>query len=147
MAEIEELELRHDLQRLGLAVELDDEVPRVEEDIGAEVDGAAGERARVRQRVDDREPRLVGVGDRAAGRELDDQIGGLAYGGHGVGEASRIQARPCVRIPDMDVDEGRAGGLAGHRRGDEPVESHRQGGSVGRGGFGPGRSHRDQGRV
>ena len=50
VAEVEQLELGHDLALLGLLVELDHERPGVEEDVVAEVRRAAGERARVGRR-------------------------------------------------------------------------------------------------
>ena len=75
VAEVEQLELRDDLGGLGALVELDHERPRVLEDVVAEVDRAAGQRARVRLGVEDPQPVLQGVGDRSAGAQLDDQGG------------------------------------------------------------------------
>ena len=84
VAEVEELELRDDLAGLGAPVELDHERPRVEEDVVAEVDRAAGQRAGVRLGVEDGQPALERVVDAAAGGQLDDQAGRLAQRRDGV---------------------------------------------------------------
>ena len=59
VAEVEQLELRDHLGGLGALVELGHERPGVLEDVVAEVDGAAGQRAGVRLGVEDPQPVLA----------------------------------------------------------------------------------------
>ena len=79
VAQVEQLELRHDLALAHREVQPLDELPRVHEDVGAEVDRAAGEAGAVRVGVEHAEPGVVRVGDRAAGGDLYDEVGGLAH--------------------------------------------------------------------
>ena len=112
MAEVEELELRHDLALLAELVEIGDERPRVAEHVVAEVGGAHRQAARVGGRVEHLQPGVERVVDRAAGGELDDQVGPLAQGRDGVGEALGLEGRAVVVVADVDVDHRGAGRLA-----------------------------------
>ena len=97
--EVEQLELGDDLALLGLAVELDHERPRVEEDVVAEVRRAAGQRAGVRLGVEHGEPLLQRVVHGAAGRQLDDEVGGLAHRLDGLAQQHRRRGSAGGRRP------------------------------------------------
>jgi hypothetical protein len=144
VAEVEQLELRHDLQLLGAPVELHHERPRVHEDLVAEVDRAARQRAGVRPGLQNAQPVLVRVGDRAAGGQLDDQIRALAQRPHRVAQPGQVERGPGVVVPDVHVDDRRPGGLALLGRLDEFVKGDGQGRDVRLGGLRAGRRHRDE---
>jgi hypothetical protein len=146
LAQVEQLELRDHLRLLAEAVEVDDERPRVEEHLVAEVDGAHGERARVRARLQHPQSLLEGVVDRASGRQLHHHRGLGAQGVHRVAEQPRVEAGLVLGVTDVDVDETGAGGLAATPGLDQLVERGGQCRSVPLGGLGAGRSHGDQGR-
>ena len=126
VADVEQFELRDDLADLCLLVELDHERPRVHEDVVAEVDGPAGQRAGVGLGLEDPQPGRVAVVHRAAGRQLNDQRRLLADGLDGVGQPGQIQGRLGLGVPDVDVDHGRAGRLAGLGGTHQLIEGDRQ---------------------
>ena len=99
------------------------------EDVVAEVDRAAGQRAGVRLGVEHPQPVLERVGDRAAGGQLDDQGGALAQRRHGVPQPAEVERGPGVVVADVDVDQAGAGRLAGLAR--SPTSSSSVTGSAG----------------
>ena len=126
VAEVEELELRHDPPFLGPGVEIADERPRIAEHLVAEVDRAAGERAGVGCRVEHRQPAGETVGDGAAGGQLHDQVGALPQRRDRVGEAGQVQRRLRPIVADVHVDDRRTGRLALLGRGDQFVKGDRE---------------------
>jgi hypothetical protein len=145
--QVEQLELGDDPQFLGAPVQLHHERPRVHEDLVAEVDRPAGQRARVRRGLQHPQPVLVGVGDRAPGRQLDDQPGVLAQGLDGVAQPGGVQGRPGLLVADVHVDHGGLGGLAVLGRADELLQRDGKLRHVGLGGLGAGRRHGDERRC
>jgi hypothetical protein len=144
VAQIEELELRHDLLGLGALVELDHERPRVGKDFVAEVDRAAGERAGVGLGVEDPQPVLEGVGDGTAGAQLDHEGRALAQGGHGVLQPGEVERGTSVAVADVDMHQTRPGTLAGLGGRDQLVERDREPRRVRLRGLRAGRRDRDQ---
>jgi len=113
--------------------------------IVAEVRRAARERARVGVGVEHREALVERVGDGAAGRELHDEVGRLAHAVDRLLEEGAVEGRLVLAVAHVDVDERRAGLLAGDRRLDELLGCRRQGRDVGLGGLGARRGDGDQG--
>ena len=105
--------------------------PRVAEHLVAEVDRAAGERAGVGCRVEDRQPAAETVGDRAAGGQLHDQVGALPQRRDRVGEPGQVQGRLRLIVADVHVDDRRTGRLALLGRGDQFVKGDRERGDGG----------------
>jgi hypothetical protein len=122
LTQVEQLEFRDHAGRLGPGVELADEWPRVQEHLVAEVHRAAGQRAGVGPGVEHRQSLLEAVADRAAGGQLDDQVGALAQRPHRVGEPARVQRRAVLAVADVHVDDGRPGRLALAGRRDQLVQ-------------------------
>ena len=106
--QVEQLELGHHAELLRPDVELAHERPRVHEHLVAEVHGPAGQRAAVGTGVEHGQPPLERVGDRAAGGELDDQVGRLAQRVHRVGQPGQVERRLRLAVPDVHVDHRRA---------------------------------------
>ena len=85
------------------------------------------------------------VGDRPAGRELDDEVGGLAHPVDGLLEQRRVQRRLVLAVAHVDVDEGGTRPLARDGGLDELLRRRRQRRDVRLGGLGAGRRDGDQG--
>ena len=147
VAEVEQLELRDDLALLAELVELGDERPRVGEHVVAEVGGAHREAARVGGRVEDLQPQVERVVHRAAGRELDDEVGAVVQRLDGGAEPAEVERGPVVVVADVHVDHRRAGGLAVLGRLHELLERGRELGAVRLGGLGAGGGDGDQQRF
>src|SRR5256714_4318089 len=147
LAEVEDLVLGHDAPVAHPGVQLDDELPAVEEDAVAEVDGTHRAGRHVRLGVEHAQPVGLGVGDRAPGRELHDQAGLLAERRDRVAQPAEVERRLGGVVADVDVDHAGADRLALTGRGDEFVEGDRKGGYVRLGGLRTGRCHRDQRRC
>src|SRR5579859_456690 len=93
LTEVEDLVLGDDPALLHPGVQLDDELPPVEEDPVAEVDRTHRAGGHVRFGVEYPQPVGLGVGDRATGGQLDDEIGALAQCGDGVPEPAEVEGR------------------------------------------------------
>jgi hypothetical protein len=144
VTEVEQLELRDDLAVAHLEVEALHEIPPVHEDVGAEVDRPAGQARGVRAGLEHRQAVGLAVGDRAAGRHLDDQVGRLAHGVERGADVAEVERGLRVGVADMHVDHGRTGRLAGPRGRDELLDGHGQARSVGFVGFCTSRCHADE---
>ena len=107
-------------------------------------DGAAGQRAGVRLGVEDPEPVLQRVVDRAAGAQLDDQVGRLAQRVDGVAQRPRSRRR-AVSASRMCTWTRRRRRPRSARGLDQLVERDRQRRDVGLGGLGAGGGDGDQG--
>src|SRR5690606_25904142 len=98
LPEVEQLELRHDLALLGELVKVADEPPGVHEDVVAEVRGAHGQAARVGRGVEHAKAVLERVVHRAAGGELDEQVGALPQCGDGIHQPLRVEGRAVLVV-------------------------------------------------
>ena len=81
----------------------------------------------------------------AAGRQLDDQVGGPPDGLDRRAQQPRVEGRSVLGVPDVQVDHRRAGRLAAHRGLDELVQRGRQLRDVGLARLGAGRRDGDEG--
>ncbi len=121
-----ELELGHHAELLGPLVEVAHERPRVGEDLVAEIDRAAGQRAGVGSRLEHTQPVAEHVGDRSAGRQLHDEAGGLPQGLHRLGEPAEVERGVRVLVTDVHVDHGGTRFLALFRRDEEFFQGDRK---------------------
>lgn len=128
-------------------MQLDDERPGVEEDLVAEVDGAARDGARVRSRIQHGQPSLQRVVHAAPGGQLHHQSGAGPQRGDGLGQPDRIEGGLVLLVADVHVHHGGASCLAGSRL---RYQLGQRGGQLRPGRLlhlGPGGRHSDQGRM